>query len=122
VYKMVPGAVSVLHSFGAGSDGKYPSGELVDVNGKLFGTTTAGGTFGHGTVFSITPAGVEKVVYNFGASGALQQQIEQPIEREQRLTHRALRRGRRTRARRRPRSTATDRRGRRRCAGDRISC
>jgi uncharacterized repeat protein (TIGR03803 family) len=57
----------VLWSFGKGSDGQYPSASLVDVNGKLYGTTYTGGigcgSAGCGRVFSIDP--------NIGASGPM---------------------------------------------------
>ena len=61
------GVVKVLHSFGGAEDGKYPAqAGLVDVGGTLYGTTSAGGAFGDGTVFSITTGGVEKVLHSFG--------------------------------------------------------
>jgi uncharacterized repeat protein (TIGR03803 family) len=49
------GQEAVLHSFGAPKDGKYPYGGLIDVNGTLYGTTTAGGAKDAGTVFALTP-------------------------------------------------------------------
>ncbi|MFY9720559.1 MAG: choice-of-anchor tandem repeat GloVer-containing protein [Candidatus Cybelea sp.] len=49
------GTEKVLHSFGSGSDGKYPTAGLTDVNGTLYGTTSAGGQYGNGTVFALTP-------------------------------------------------------------------
>jgi uncharacterized repeat protein (TIGR03803 family) len=49
------GKESVLHSFGAPKDGKYPYAGLIDVNGTLYGTTTAGGSKDAGTVFYLTP-------------------------------------------------------------------
>ncbi|HET6276270.1 MAG TPA: choice-of-anchor tandem repeat GloVer-containing protein [Candidatus Cybelea sp.] len=49
------GKESVLHSFGAPKDGKYPYSGLIDLNGTLYGTTTAGGTSNAGTVFSLSP-------------------------------------------------------------------
>ena len=48
-------------------DGAAPSASLIYLGGKLYGTTKGGGGDGFGTVFSVTPAGVEKVVYSFGA-------------------------------------------------------
>ena len=71
VFSMTPaGAVTVLHSFAGGSDGAYPQSGLIDVNGTLYGTTAYGGGTpacfqGCGTVFKITPAGSESVVYPF---------------------------------------------------------
>jgi uncharacterized repeat protein (TIGR03803 family) len=64
------GVVKVLHSFGNAQDGQYPAeAGLVDVSGTLYGTTSAGGAFGGGTVFSITTDGVETVLHSFGAQG-----------------------------------------------------
>ena len=66
------GAEKVLHSFGKGSDGRYPVASLTDVNGTLYGTTVDGGTQcpkagGCGTVFSITTGGTEKVLHSFSS-------------------------------------------------------
>ncbi|MFY9718278.1 MAG: choice-of-anchor tandem repeat GloVer-containing protein [Candidatus Cybelea sp.] len=47
------GKESVLHSFGGSGDGKYPYAGLINVNGTLYGTTTAGGARNAGTVFSL---------------------------------------------------------------------
>lgn len=61
----------VLHSFAVrGSDGYYPQAGVVAMNGALYGTTLNGGAYqtaynGGGTVFSITPAGAEKVILSF---------------------------------------------------------
>ncbi len=50
------GSEHVLHKFGEGSDGIYPLGSLLDVKGKLYGTTESGGTTGRwGTVFVFRP-------------------------------------------------------------------
>jgi uncharacterized repeat protein (TIGR03803 family) len=72
------GAVTVLHSFkGSPSDGARPGGNVLrDSAGNLYGTTNQGGNStncrgGCGTVFQLTPSGVETVLYNFsgGADG-----------------------------------------------------
>ena len=49
--------LTILHNFGGGTDGADPgSGALLDLSGKLYGTTReGGGTKGRGTVFEITP-------------------------------------------------------------------
>lgn len=49
------GLEKVLHVFGSSDDGAFPNGALVELNGSLYGTTTAGGTHGAGTIFKITP-------------------------------------------------------------------
>jgi uncharacterized repeat protein (TIGR03803 family) len=62
----------VLHSFAAGADGATPNGRVIlDASGALYGTTTAGGTAGTGTVFKISGK-KESVLYSFagGADGA----------------------------------------------------
>ncbi|MHB1321463.1 MAG: choice-of-anchor tandem repeat GloVer-containing protein [Acidithiobacillus ferrivorans] len=73
VFRITPSGVeSVLHSFGTGNvhDGKYPNGGLVmDNRGNLYGTTVFGGTANKGTVFKITPSGVESVLYSFSGGG-----------------------------------------------------
>jgi uncharacterized repeat protein (TIGR03803 family) len=64
------GAVTVLYSFQDGTDGGFPSGGLISLNGTLYGTTYEGGIANHGTVFSIDPTtGVERVVHSFRANG-----------------------------------------------------
>jgi len=45
-------------------DGFEPDTRLVALNGRLYGTTRAGGA-GQGTVYSITTSGVEKVLHSF---------------------------------------------------------
>jgi uncharacterized repeat protein (TIGR03803 family) len=59
----------VLYSFGSQSgDGQSPYAGLVfDKEGNLYGTTEKGGADGYGTVFELTAAGAEKVLYNFGS-------------------------------------------------------
>jgi uncharacterized repeat protein (TIGR03803 family) len=65
-------SVTILHSFAKSGDGAGPMAGLIDVGGTLYGTTVGGGNAQAGTVFSITPAGVEKVIYSFqgGDDGA----------------------------------------------------
>jgi uncharacterized repeat protein (TIGR03803 family) len=63
---------SLLYSFQCGTDGSHPYGGLVrDSAGNLYGTTFYGGTLGKGTVFELTAAGTEAVLYDFtnGADG-----------------------------------------------------
>lgn len=67
VFKMnSSGVETVLHTFTGGTDGANPNGGLVrDKTGNLYGTTTAGGASGAGTVFRVTPTGTETVLYSF---------------------------------------------------------
>ena len=66
-------AEQVLNSFGNnGTDERYPEGGLIfDAAGNLYGTTTAGGTYGVGVVFELTPqAGGgwnEQLLHSFGS-------------------------------------------------------
>jgi uncharacterized repeat protein (TIGR03803 family) len=60
------GTEKVLHKFGgAGYDGSVPRASLINVKGSLFGTTYSGGAHGLGTLFRVTTAGKEKVLYSF---------------------------------------------------------
>jgi uncharacterized repeat protein (TIGR03803 family) len=46
----------VLHSFGKGQDGAGVfAGVVLDDQGRLYGATTGGGAYGHGTVFRLAP-------------------------------------------------------------------
>jgi uncharacterized repeat protein (TIGR03803 family) len=77
VFKVTPaGAQSVLYSFAGGTDGANPEGSLIrDSSGNLYGTTTAGGAYGAGTVFELTGAGKKTVLYSFagGTDGSAPQ-------------------------------------------------
>jgi uncharacterized repeat protein (TIGR03803 family) len=67
------GHENVLHSFAGGADGANPMGGLLlDGAGNLYGTTSAGGPSGFGTVFMVDAARNESVLYSFmgGADGA----------------------------------------------------
>jgi uncharacterized repeat protein (TIGR03803 family) len=66
------GAETVLHNFAGGSDGATPNGSVLEgKGGALFGTTTAGGASGSGTVFKLNRT-KEIVLYSFagGTDGA----------------------------------------------------
>jgi uncharacterized repeat protein (TIGR03803 family) len=70
-YMITPAGVeTVLYSFGASDvDGLGPVGNVIQASdGNFYGTTVLGGAAGKGTVFKITPAGVETVLYSFGTS------------------------------------------------------
>ncbi len=63
--------VITLHSFD-GTDGLNPNGGLVlSTDGNFYGTTSAGGANGDGTIFKITPGGTLTTLHNFdGTDGA----------------------------------------------------
>src|SRR5579862_1128032 len=75
-------ALASLYSFSArnstspfgNADGAEPETGLIQAkDGNLYGTTSAGGTSGSGTVFKITPKGMLTSLYSFsgGADGAV---------------------------------------------------
>jgi uncharacterized repeat protein (TIGR03803 family) len=60
------GTVTALYSFAAGTtDGNSPNALLLGSDGNFYGTTGSGGADGYGTVFRITPAGLETILYSF---------------------------------------------------------
>jgi uncharacterized repeat protein (TIGR03803 family) len=67
VYKVdKSGQETVLYSFTGGADGGIPySGVIRDAAGNLYGTTTVGGTSGHGVVYKVDKSGQETVLYSF---------------------------------------------------------
>ncbi len=67
VFKLSPGGVlTTLYVFSGGDDGIFPGGKLaLGRDGNFYGTTQNGGANDGGTVYKITPAGVETVVYSF---------------------------------------------------------
>jgi uncharacterized repeat protein (TIGR03803 family) len=70
VFSITPsGAERISHSFGAAGDGVEPAASLISINGTLYGTTAAGGTYDRGTIFSINAHGAETVLHSFGADG-----------------------------------------------------
>jgi uncharacterized repeat protein (TIGR03803 family) len=79
LFKITPGgALTTLHSFCAiiqndyCTDGEPPYSALVQgTDGKLYGTTTYGGTINAGTIFSITQGGTFTTLHSFGTDGDL---------------------------------------------------
>jgi uncharacterized repeat protein (TIGR03803 family) len=59
----------VLYSFGSGTDGAIPvAGVTLNAAGSLYGTTSAGGTYGYGTVFQLKDSKSgwkEDILHNF---------------------------------------------------------
>jgi len=64
-------AFRVVHNFGNGDDGYFPSASMIAINGTLYGVTAEGGAYGSqpqyggGTVFNLNAAGDEHVIYSF---------------------------------------------------------
>jgi uncharacterized repeat protein (TIGR03803 family) len=65
------GKESLVYTFKANSDGEYLDGEYPSANliqgsnGDFYGTTEEGGTANEGTIFQLTAAGKETVLYSF---------------------------------------------------------
>jgi uncharacterized repeat protein (TIGR03803 family) len=74
VFELNPGKAHgterVLYAFTQSAQGANPSaGDLtIDSNGAIYGTTQYGGAYGQGTIFKLSRAGKEKVLYSFGAN------------------------------------------------------
>lgn len=66
-----PWTETVLYTFSGASDGSNPGSVVIGSGGVLYGTTSAGGSAGLGTVFSLTPpaspggAWTETVLHSF---------------------------------------------------------
>ncbi len=69
VYEISGGNFTVLYNFchiAGCEDGAFPfSGLVRDSAGNLYGVTYSGGTANDGTIFKVTPSGVETVLHSF---------------------------------------------------------
>jgi len=68
VFKMTSdGTETILHSFGAAGDAKWPyrTRVLQASDGNFYGSTSSGGTYDYGAIFKISPSGTETVLYSF---------------------------------------------------------
>lgn len=73
VFRLTPaGHETVLHAFtGSAADGGNPyAGVVRDRQGNLYGTTTAGGSSGNGTIYQVSRRGGEVVLHHFAGSPA----------------------------------------------------
>jgi uncharacterized repeat protein (TIGR03803 family) len=66
------GKESIVYSFAGGKDGAYPMASVIGVGGTIYGTASAGGAAGLGTVFAINAStGTETTLFSFTtASGS----------------------------------------------------
>ncbi|HEY6370747.1 MAG TPA: choice-of-anchor tandem repeat GloVer-containing protein, partial [Candidatus Sulfotelmatobacter sp.] len=67
VFKITPaGVITIIYSFESFvGDGVYPeAGLILGTDGNLYGVTAEGGKFGYGTIFEMTTAGKETILYN----------------------------------------------------------
>ena len=67
VFQVTPaGTLTTLHTFTGTTDGASPYASLIaSADGNFYGTTSAGGAAGAGTVFQLTPSGSLTVLYAF---------------------------------------------------------
>jgi uncharacterized repeat protein (TIGR03803 family) len=76
IFKITPsGTLTTLYSFCAQvncADGSVPQAGLIQgANGNFYGTTSGGGAYGYGTIFTITPSGALTTLHSFnGTDGA----------------------------------------------------
>ncbi len=62
------GKERVAYSFARHDDGGGPGSGLVELDGRLYGTTYGGGVHNAGTVFQVDPKnGSERIIHGFGA-------------------------------------------------------
>jgi uncharacterized repeat protein (TIGR03803 family) len=73
VFEITPaGKYKTLYAFCSQpncADGEGPGGALaLGPDGTIYGTTGAGGAFGQGTLFAVSPAGKERTLHSFAAA------------------------------------------------------
>jgi uncharacterized repeat protein (TIGR03803 family) len=67
----------VLHAFGGARGSTPAAGVILDGKGNIYGTTFHGGAYGNGTVYKLSLAGKETLLYSFtgGADGGNPQAV-----------------------------------------------
>lgn len=62
---------TVLYNFGSGTNasGAYNAALVQGTDGNFYGASYLGGANGVGSIFKVTPAGIETVIYSFTVSG-----------------------------------------------------
>ncbi|HWY15958.1 MAG TPA: choice-of-anchor tandem repeat GloVer-containing protein [Rhizomicrobium sp.] len=62
----VKGKLTIIHNFDASTEGATPIGPVMEAtDGKLYGTTAAGGSLSQGIVYQLTTNGAYDVLHNF---------------------------------------------------------
>ncbi len=71
IFKITPsGELTTIYSFCSASgcsDGESPDAPIQGSDGNFYGATSAGGAYGYGTVFELTPGGALTTLYSFCA-------------------------------------------------------
>ena len=72
VFRLTPsGTETVLYAFAGGSDGANPeAGVTQGSDGNLYGATYLGGVDGLGTIFRLTPSGIETILHAFAGGSS----------------------------------------------------
>lgn len=70
VFKItLAGAYSILHVFSPSAKGSTPiGGLLIDADGTMYGTTSAGGLHGSGVIFKLTAGGGYSILHHFAGN------------------------------------------------------
>lgn len=68
-FDLAAGTLQTIWSFKGGHanppDGAVPKAPLLPNGGRLYGTTSRGGTWDRGAIFAVTPKGAEQLLYSF---------------------------------------------------------
>ena len=70
-FQPATGILENLHHFTGGNDGSVPDALMLHSDGKFYGTTRAGGSHGHGTIFNLAVGGTPVTLHAFlGSDGS----------------------------------------------------
>jgi uncharacterized repeat protein (TIGR03803 family) len=81
-YRITPGgSLKIVHSFKV-ADGMVHAGLTLATDGRYYGTTQAGGTYGNGSIFKMTQDGTITTLYSFQGAADGGSPTAAPIESE----------------------------------------